>query len=144
MNLIITLLVFWNINILQSVDTKCFKSENEICNLTQPCINSDIISMDDFQVMYNMVSRQSSESSRIQMLRYFFSGNCFSIHQLTQLLKLVSYENQRFLLAQEAFQNVSNPNDYQALLQIFTFAQYQKELSIWWENELLQRSYLRP
>ncbi|MCZ2356261.1 MAG: DUF4476 domain-containing protein [Bacteroidia bacterium] len=142
--------IFIFIFFLQLVYNQCFAGKlmgvgEELCKSRQAsCAGSEIIPREDFRAIYGIISQQGTDAERVQMLRRLLIGNCFSANQITQLLGLVGYENQRFYLAQESFPYIINPDDYQVIIKTFTFAQYQKELALWWENELAaQHPYLR-
>ncbi|MEO7265704.1 MAG: DUF4476 domain-containing protein [Ferruginibacter sp.] len=84
-----------------------------------------------FRGIYNDIQSRYQMGSKVNALNSIFmtSGNYFTTNQVSQLLQLVSDENERFQLAKVAYRTVVNPTNYTTVVNSFSTQARRDELS---------------
>jgi len=89
------------------------------------------MSQTDYDNLYETVKNAWTSSSRVQSLSDAFnkSGNYFTTYQVSQLLSLISNENDRLPLAKTAYDNIVDVNNYSQLYSLFNSTANRNDLA---------------
>jgi len=89
------------------------------------------MSQTDYDNLYETVKNAWTSSSRVQSLSDAFnkSGNYFTTYQVSQLLSLISNENDRLPLAKTAYDNIVDVNNYSQLYALFNSTANRNDLA---------------
>jgi uncharacterized membrane protein YjjP (DUF1212 family) len=89
------------------------------------------MSQADYDNLYETVKNAWTSSSRVQSLSDAFnkSGNYFTTYQVSQLLSLISNENDRLPLAKTAYDNIVDVNNYSQLYSLFNSTANRNDLA---------------
>lgn len=92
-------------------------------------INSSMSDV-NFTKLYNSVKNSYSNTSRYNLVTDAFksTSNYFTVYQAKQLLSLINAENDRLPLAKNAWDNITDINNYSQLYDLFTSASNRNDL----------------
>ncbi len=67
---------------------------------------------DDFAKYKKTVTSESFDNSKADVIKRFFSGNCYDAGQAHELISLITFESTRLELAKKGYQNCANQGMY--------------------------------
>jgi hypothetical protein len=90
----------------------------------------------DYNKLYKSVSNSWSSSSKVSLLSESFktSTNYFTTTQVKQLLSLISSENDKLVLAKNAYDNIVDQGNFAQLYDVFTSASSKNDLAAFVTN----------
>ena len=86
---------------------------------------------EDYQGMLSAIKKESFENGKLDLAKTLFGapGQFISSEQVSGVLKLFSFENNRLTFAKFAYDRVLDPNNYYKVYDAFSFGSSKKELS---------------
>lgn len=105
-----------------SLITKAYRGVTDKQNFYGNGTANSAMSSTDFTKLYNSVKNSYSNSSRYNLVAEAFKSttNYFTVSQARQLLSLISSENDRLPLAKNAWDNITDPNNYSQMYDLFS------------------------
>ena len=103
----------------------------------QPIVHHPVVAPDchytmnehEFGNLVYTISRLSFESSRVQIARQALAGNYFTAHQVSELMRLMTFESTKLEIAKLAYHKTVDQNNYYIVNDLFTFESSIMELN---------------
>jgi len=117
----------------QPVTTNTIITTNTV--ITTPTVssppnnNSNIISNQDFTGICDAITKESFESTKLEMAKTFFGVKQFSSAQAVTVAKLFSMERNKLDFAKFAYPKIIDKQSYYKMYDVFSFSSSKKELS---------------
>jgi hypothetical protein len=90
-----------------------------------PCI----VEADDFNQIKESISKESFSSTKISLAKQILrTKQCFSVRQVSELLRLITFEDARLDLAKFAYEYTTDRDNYYKIADVFTFSKSKDDL----------------
>jgi len=86
------------------------------------------MSPQDYESAYQIISKESFDSSRLTIAKQVISSNPMSASQIVEICKLFSFENNKLEFAKYAYTYCTEKNKYFLLNEAFTYESSKREL----------------
>ena len=90
------------------------------------CVNP--LSEPDFTTEYIQIKAHDFDEAKKTDIEKLFSSKCLTTNQIIQLLKVLSFEEDKLDLAKKAYGNVADPENFKSINSIFDFDDSKNEL----------------
>lgn len=87
------------------------------------------INDNSFQTELKKIKTHDFDEAKKEAISTLINSKCFSSKQIKQLLKTLSFEDDKLELAKNAFAKVSDPNNYSVVNEVFDFDDSKKALA---------------
>jgi len=91
------------------------------------------ISATGYTSLINNIKRQGFDDSKVKIARLAFKNNAFSTKQITEIVKLVNFEQSRLDLAKAAYDNCTDKESFMDVSEAFNFSSSTEELTTFLE-----------
>lgn len=81
------------------------------------------------------IKRQGFDDSKVKMAKLAFKNNALSTKQISEILKLISFEQSRLDLAKEGYANCLDKENYLNISEVFSFSSSTDELTEFLGNQ---------
>jgi len=95
----------------------------------QPLVRPVFTNATEFGFMLQEISRQNFDSNRLQVAKQVISSNQLTSAQITDIMRLFSFESSRLEIAKFAFRYVVDPQRYFMVNNAFSFSSSVDELN---------------
>lgn len=108
------------VNLINESDVYYGQKWNSVWNRYYP--KQTGMSPTQFQDFYKAFEREAFDRDKLKFYQAHAVNTAFTTAQIASLLKTMSFDDNKLLLAKEAYQNVINPEDYYQIEESFTFS----------------------
>ncbi|MDA9328775.1 DUF4476 domain-containing protein [Flavobacteriales bacterium] len=81
-----------------------------------------------FTTAYNQIKAHDFDDAKKTDIEELFSSKCLTTNQISKLLKVLSFEEDKLDLAKKAYGNVADPENFKSINSIFDFDDSKNEL----------------
>jgi hypothetical protein len=89
----------------------------------------------NFQKALESIKSKSFEDTKITTIKQIVKGNCITVSQLSEIIKLLTFEASKIEIAKFAYDYVSDTNNYFQVNDLFTFSSSVDELNEYLETK---------
>ncbi|MDO4228451.1 MAG: DUF4476 domain-containing protein [Capnocytophaga sp.] len=93
----------------------------------------------DFNTFFRMFKEQSFDDDKLRFFRTQKNVTAFTTQQIASMMENISFDNNRLILAKEAYTNVLDPENYYILHDNFSFKDTARKFSEFLERENSRR-----
>lgn len=89
----------------------------------------------NFNTFFQMFKEQSFDDDKLRFFRMQRNSTAFTTQQIASMMECISFDDNRLILAKEAYMNVLDPENYYILHNHFSFKSTAREFSDFLERE---------
>jgi hypothetical protein len=102
---------------------------------TGGCKGRSSMAQVNFQKALESIASKSFEDTKITTIKQIVKGNCITVSQLSEIIKLLTFEASKIEIAKFAYDYVSDTNNYFQVNDLFTFSSSVDELNEYLETK---------
>lgn len=107
----------------------------ETSTSTGGCKGRSSMTSTNFQSALESIKSKSFEDTKITTIKQIVKANCISVSQLSQIIKLLTFEESKVEIAKFAYDYVSDTNNYFQINDLFTYSSSVDELNEYLESK---------
>jgi hypothetical protein len=107
----------------------------ETSTSTGGCKGRSSMTSTSFQSALESIKSKSFEDTKITTVKQIVKANCITVSQLSQIIKLLTFEESKVEIAKFAYDYVSDTNNYFQINDLFTFSGSVDELNEYLESK---------
>lgn len=96
---------------------------------TSGCKGRSSMTSTNFQSALESIKSKSFEDTKITTIKQIIKANCITVSQLSQIIKLLTFEESKVQVAKFAYDYVSDTNNYFQINDLFTYSSSVDELN---------------
>ncbi len=107
----------------------------ETSTSTGGCKGRSSMTSTSFQSALESIQSKSFEDTKITTIKQIVKANCISVAQLSEIIKLLTFEESKVTIAKFAYDYVSDTNNYFQINDLFTYSSSVDELNEYLESK---------